>query len=116
MPRSLHAKASVDGRKMLGGHGEIVIARQQDRAVTKLIVDAEDRSEIFKAAVDDIAQRHHEGQVLAVEGVDRVRKLFRALAIITAHLGTRIGISILGIGDDAEGEERCGFFSHDAPR
>ncbi|MNY55680.1 hypothetical protein D3C86_1916790 [compost metagenome] len=101
---------------MLSGDGEIVIARQQDRPVAKLVVNGKDRIEIFKAAVDDIAQRHHEGQIFAVEGVDRVCELFRAFSVISAHLGARIGIGILGIGDNAEGEERRGFFSHDAPR
>ena len=84
--------------------------------MAKPVVNGKDRIEVFEATIDDIAERHHEGEVLAVEGVDRVCELFRALGVITAHLGARSGIGILGIGDNAEGEERRGFFSHDAPR
>ncbi len=116
MPGGGHAEAGVDSRQMLGGDGEIVIARQQHRAVSKPVVNGKDRVEIVEAAIDDIAERYHEGQFLAVEGVDRVCELFRALGVITTHLRARIGIGILGIGDNAEGEERRGFFSHDAPR
>lgn len=66
----------MDGGQVFGGNGEIVISRQHHRRVAKLLVDAKDRIEIFKTAIDDIAQRYHEGQFLAIEGVDRFAKLF----------------------------------------
>jgi len=116
MPGGGHAEAGVDARQMLGGDGEIVIARQQERAVAKPVVNGKNRIEIFKTAIDDVAQRHDEGQIFAIEGIHRLRELFGTFAIMTAHLGTRIDIGILGIGDYAEGEERSCFFSHDAPR
>ena len=106
VPGVRHAKTGVNIGQMLRLDSEIMIAGQVHGAVAQSRVAGQDCIELGPAPVDKVAQGDDEGQVFAVENVDRRIELGKACAIVTAHLGPGRDVGILGIGDDAERKER----------
>ncbi len=98
----------MDLPELFRGDGEVVIAGHQEAFVLQALVGGQNRIEAFPILVDEIAERHHEGQILAIQDAERLLKLDDAVAIIAIQQSPGLGIGILRVGENAEAEE--GFF------
>ncbi|MNU45342.1 hypothetical protein D3C71_341820 [compost metagenome] len=106
MPGGRHAETRMNLCQPLRRNGKIVVAGKQDALVAQPFVDGKNRVEAFPVAINQIPERHDESEILAVQRIDRFRQLLRAVAVIPVVFQPRFDICILGIGDDAEAEER----------
>ena len=100
-----HRQPPVDLRQLLGRDEEIVVAGQKDAFVRQTLIARQHRVEILIAAVDEIAERHDEGEIVGVEDADRLVELAEALLEVTVE--SRIGRQrrVLRVGNDAETNE-----------
>ncbi|MDT4880488.1 hypothetical protein FQZ97_1162490 [compost metagenome] len=91
-----------------------MIAKQKMPDMAKPFIERQDGIEALPVAIDDIAERHHEGELFGVEGLDRFGELRQAVGIIAAEDEVRFHGGILRVGDDAEAEERLCVCVHGA--
>jgi hypothetical protein len=104
---TLQPDAPGDGGQMLRRDGIVVVAEQEIGRMTRFFVEGQDIVEILETAIDDVAERDDKIELFAIENLDRLGHPVKALAEIAVQRRVRIEIGILGIGDDAEAEERC---------